>query len=53
MRHASKEVYVKGNIHTNTIDGTWSWVKRGINGGWGRNLNGRRKNDARDKRITD
>jgi len=28
----SKGEYVRGNIHTNTIEGFWSWVKRGING---------------------
>jgi transposase len=31
IHHASK-VYVMGDIHTNTIDGFWSLVKRGING---------------------
>ena len=29
--HASK-VYVTGNVHTKTIDGFWSLLKRGING---------------------
>jgi transposase len=29
--HAEK-VYVMGNVHTNTIDGFWSLVKRGISG---------------------
>lgn len=24
--------YVRGPIHTNTIEGLWSWLKRGING---------------------
>jgi len=28
----SKGEYVRGNIHTNTIEGFWSWLKRGING---------------------
>lgn len=27
-----REAYVKGNAHTNTIDGFWSLVKRGIQG---------------------
>ena len=31
IRHASK-VYVIGDIHTNTIEGFWSLVKRGIGG---------------------
>ena len=31
VHHASK-VYVSGNVHTNTIDGFWSLLKRGING---------------------
>jgi transposase-like protein len=31
IHHASK-VYVMGDIHTNTIDGFWSLVKRGISG---------------------
>jgi transposase-like protein len=31
VSHASK-VYVSGNVHTNTIDGFWSLLKRGING---------------------
>jgi transposase len=31
IHHADK-VYVMGDIHTNTIDGFWSLVKRGING---------------------
>lgn len=31
VNHAKKE-YVRGPIHTNTIEGFWSWVKRGING---------------------
>jgi transposase len=29
--HSAKE-YVRGDVHTNTIDGFWSNVKRGING---------------------
>lgn len=31
IRHASK-VYVMGDVHTNTIEGFWSLVKRGISG---------------------
>lgn len=31
VNHGSK-VYVVGNIHTNTIEGFWSLVKRGISG---------------------
>jgi ISXO2 transposase-like protein len=31
VNHAKKE-YVSGETHTNTIEGFWSWVKRGING---------------------
>ena len=31
VNHASK-VYVMGDIHTNTIEGFWSLVKRGIGG---------------------
>jgi transposase-like protein len=31
IRHASG-VYVRGNVHTNTIEGFWSLVKRGIGG---------------------
>jgi transposase-like protein len=31
IHHASK-VYVMGDIHTNTIDGFWSLIKRGISG---------------------
>ena len=31
IRHASK-VYVIGKVHTNTIEGFWSLVKRGIGG---------------------
>ena len=31
IRHAEK-VYVVGNVHTNTIEGFWSLVKRGISG---------------------
>jgi len=31
IRHAAK-VYVVGDIHTNTVDGFWSLLKRGING---------------------
>ncbi len=30
--HHSAEVYVSGNVHTNTIEGFWSLVKRGISG---------------------
>jgi len=31
INHSSK-VYVMGNVHTNTIEGFWSLVKRGIGG---------------------
>ena len=31
INHASK-VYVNGNIHTNTIEGFFSLLKRGVNG---------------------
>ncbi len=31
IHHASK-VYVMGDVHTNTIEGFWSLVKRGISG---------------------
>ena len=31
IKHSAK-VYVVGNIHTNTIEGFWSLVKRGIGG---------------------
>ncbi len=31
VTHAEK-VYVVGNVHTNTIEGSWSLVKRGIGG---------------------
>ncbi len=31
VKHAIKE-YVRGNIHTNTIDGFWSQLKRSIDG---------------------
>jgi transposase len=30
--HHSARVYVMGTVHTNTIEGFWSLVKRGING---------------------
>lgn len=30
--HHSSQVYVRGDVHTNTIDGFWSLVKRGISG---------------------
>ena len=30
--HHAKKVYVSGNVHTNTIEGFWSLVKRGIGG---------------------
>ena len=31
IRHAER-VYVSGDVHTNTIEGFWSLVKRGIGG---------------------
>ncbi|MCA1694874.1 MAG: IS1595 family transposase [Actinobacteria bacterium] len=31
IHHAAK-VYVKGDVHTNTIEGFWSLMKRGIGG---------------------
>jgi transposase-like protein len=31
IHHAAK-VYVEGDIHTNTIEGFWSLVKRGLSG---------------------
>lgn len=31
IHHASK-VYAMGDIHSNTIEGLWSLVKRGISG---------------------
>jgi transposase len=31
IKHAA-HVYVRGNVHTNTIEGFWSLVKRGISG---------------------
>lgn len=30
--HHTEKVYVSGAVHTNTIEGFWSLVKRGING---------------------
>jgi transposase len=30
--HHAEQIYVSGDVHTNTIDGFWSLVKRGING---------------------
>jgi transposase-like protein len=30
--HHASQVYVRGDVHTNTIDGFWSLVKRGISG---------------------
>ena len=30
--HHSAKVYVQGDIHTNTIEGVWSLIKRGIGG---------------------
>ncbi|HVN69903.1 MAG TPA: IS1595 family transposase [Candidatus Binatia bacterium] len=30
--HHAEKVYVRGDIHTNTIEGFWSLVKRGISG---------------------
>ncbi|MBI2910003.1 MAG: transposase [Chloroflexi bacterium] len=30
--HHESEVYVMGDVHTNTIEGFWSLVKRGISG---------------------
>ncbi len=31
VNHAAKE-YVRGPVHTNTIEGFWAWVKRGVYG---------------------
>jgi transposase-like protein len=31
VNHAKKE-WVRGEVHTNTIEGFWAWLKRGING---------------------
>jgi hypothetical protein len=31
ITHAAKE-YVRGPVHTNTIEGFWAWFKRGVNG---------------------
>jgi transposase len=31
VNHNAKE-YVRGPVHTNTIEGFWAWLKRGING---------------------
>ena len=31
VRHLAK-VYVDGNVHTNTVEGFWSLLKRGISG---------------------
>lgn len=31
VNHSAKE-YVRGPVHTNTIEGFWAWLKRGING---------------------
>lgn len=30
--HHSSRVYVRGNVHTNTVEGFWSLIKRGIGG---------------------
>jgi transposase-like protein len=30
--HHSSKVYVRGDVHTNTIEGFWSLIKRGIGG---------------------
>jgi transposase-like protein len=30
--HHAKKIYVRGDVHTNTIEGFWSLVKRGIGG---------------------
>ena len=30
--HHAEQVYVSGTVHTNTIEGFWSLMKRGING---------------------
>jgi transposase-like protein len=30
--HHKEKVYVSGNVHTNTIEGFWSHVKRGVSG---------------------
>ena len=32
--HHAEKVYVSGAIHTNTIEGFWSLMKRGINGAY-------------------
>lgn len=31
VNHSKKE-YVRGTVHTNTIEGFWAWFKRGVNG---------------------
>lgn len=31
VNHVKKE-WVRGDVHTNTIEGFWAWLKRGING---------------------
>jgi len=31
VNHSKKE-WVRGEVHTNTIEGFWAWLKRGING---------------------
>lgn len=31
--HSGKQ-YVQGDVHTNTIEGFWSWIKRAIQGTW-------------------
>src|SRR5205823_2303814 len=30
--HHSSQVYVVGDVHTNTVEGFWSLIKRGIGG---------------------
>ena len=30
----SQSIYVNGNVHTNTIEGFWSLLKRGISGNY-------------------
>jgi len=30
--HHKEEIYVAGDVHTNTVEGFWSLIKRGISG---------------------